>query len=128
MPDHERRDLYQIAVLWSKVRNDRHGAPVVGAPVEIPVRWNDKRRESTDKDSAVISVDATVVVERQIAVGSNMWLGELEDWLGTGSGSGDAVTDDVMQVISYNETLDIKGRCSRREVSLMRFKSREASQ
>lgn len=131
MPPHELAWRYQKAVLWAarevrgRVVVDEHGEPRVGAPEEIEVRWVFGRTEALDSMGNTVSVDATAVVDRRIPEGSNMWLGCLEDWVGTGSGDEES---NVMYVKAYNEALDIKGRVTARTIGLMYFRNEPGAQ
>lgn len=116
MPPLEKMDRHQTAVLWPSIGFDEYGQPDVGDPIQIIVRWNTRRMETVDAKGNTIALDALVIVDRQIAIGSDMWLGALADWYGTGSAGND---DEVMQVKTYEETLDIKGRSARHIVGLM---------
>ena len=121
MPAFEVFDLNQKAVLWPTAGpKDRYGVLQVGDPVEIFVRWENTRCEMLNSKGEVIGVDASVVTDRDITVGSRMWLGELADWYGTGSGVED---DEVMQVLSVEKATDLKGRILRRELLLCRYKN-----
>lgn len=119
MPTPEVAYLRQKAVLWPARFYDDYGQPKIDSSVEIKVRWITKRSETLDPQGNTVQLDATVVVDRDIAIGSTMWLGKLADWYGTGSG-GDA--SEVMQVVTFAKTPDLKGRAIRREVGLMRFR------
>lgn len=122
MPSIEVIHLHQKAVLWSatEVFND-YGEMQVGLPVEISVRWITGRAEGRDPKGFKVALDARVITNRRVDIGSQMWLGELADWYGTGSGSaGD--DDELMEVVTYNETPDLKNRHFRREVGLKRFR------
>lgn len=129
MPDQEIAFLTQFAVLWPKAGYDAYGQPAVGDAVQIPVRWNTERREVLQPNGNTIAFDASAVVRQKIAIGSHMWLGELVDWYGTGSGSGsvDTADDEVMVVKNYTETKDLKGRAVFREVMLMRLHNKPGS-
>jgi hypothetical protein len=119
MPTIEAFDRYQTAVLWVKTGVDRYGAPVVSEPIEVRVRWNTKRTEGTDALGNPIALDAQVVVDRVIPVDSQMWLGSLSHWYGTGSAGQD---DEVMFVRTFDRVLDVKGRVARMQVGLSRFR------
>jgi hypothetical protein len=119
MPSIEQSDRYQTAVLWVKTGVDRYGASVVADPVEIRVRWNVRRTEGTDALGNPIALDAQVVVDRVISIDSQMWLGSLAHWYGTGSAGQD---DEVMFVRTFDRVLDVKGRVARMQVGLSRFK------
>lgn len=120
MPSIEQRDRFQKAVLWEADGFDGFGRPKVSSPVELNVRWKYERRQSVNNEGVPIAVDATVVVNQLIPVGSCMWLGELADWYGTGSNDN---TESIMEVLSYKETPDIRNRGIRYSVSLAFYKN-----
>jgi hypothetical protein len=114
MPAPELNGRHQKAVLWEKVGLDNYGNPTLDAsPVEIVVRWEEGRSESIDDNGNPIGVDAQVIVAQEIPVGSIMWRGALANLPNPPTG--------LKQVISYNETPDIKGRVTFRKVSLVRY-------
>lgn len=119
MPSMETAFRRQFAVLWPKDGYDGHGEPTVGEPVELRVRWNNKQRLAYDAQGNPVAVDAVVIVDQEIEVGSSMWEGQLADWYGTGSAGDDS---GVMEVVTYNETPDIKNRFKRRTVGLTFYK------
>lgn len=119
MPSQESSHRFQYAVLWPKTGHSQDGEAVVGEPEEITVRWNNKLRVSKDAQGNPVAVDAVVHVNQEIAVGSSMWLGELEDWYGTGSGGDDSA---VMEVLTYNDTKDLKARNTRMTVGLVFYR------
>lgn len=124
MPPIETADLHQAAVLWEQSGTDRYGATTVSdTPVEIPTRWEYKREEVRAADGSTILIDAVVVVDRSVPVGSNLWLGELADWYGTGSAGDDT---EVMEVITSSAIPDIKNRNMRRVLKLRRLKDTPA--
>lgn len=110
---------YQKAVLWSASGYDDYGQVKVSAPVEIGVRWTNKRSEALDPQGNTIAVDASVVVGfSDIPIGSKLWLGSLSSWYGTGSGGQD---DEVMEVVTSSKGRDIKNRGIRRTLGLKKF-------
>ncbi len=123
MPAMELTFLRQRAVLWarsvSSAPYDAHGQLKVQAPVEIPVRWNNAAKQMPGPEGNPITVDATVIVKRDVDVGSIMWEGTLADWYGTGS-EGEEST--LMEVVASAVTLDLKGRVARRELGLRFFR------
>lgn len=122
MPPLETSDLHQKAVLWPFLNYDRFGQPVVSDDhEEIPVRWEWGHREMLDSKGNTIGVDAVVVVDRRITLGSNLWLGESQD-VPAGT-SFTSERNELCQVIFYSEIPDIKGREVRRLVGLIRLKS-----
>lgn len=86
-------------------------------PVEIKVRWVQTKREAIDPQGNVIAIDATVIVDREVVVGSKLWLGPLADYYGTG---GDDV--EFVEVVSVARTPDLKNRAIRRELGVRRFR------
>ncbi len=126
MPQQEISHLRQWAILWPFTGYDSYGQAVVGTPVEIRVRWNTSRTEMLDPQGNTISLDGSAVVKRIIHVGSQMWLGTLEEWYspGPGSGSGSGAADDELhEVKAFKDTEDVKGRASTRTVGLMRLRN-----
>jgi hypothetical protein len=121
MPPLETDDLVHKAVLWGRAGTDRYGRPKVGAPEELDVRWNWRRTEATDQAGNEVALDADVAVDRRIAPGSKMWRGELADWYGTGSAGDDS---ELMEVVTYQEVDDVKGRETRRTVGLKRYEDK----
>ena len=121
MPAPEQVDRDQKAVLWPAQGYDNYGRPTVGPPTQVAVRWLTKRSRVLDRQGNSISLDASAVVGQRILVGSRMWLGSLEDWLGIGSGCSD---DELMEVKTYGETPDIKNRFTQKTVGLMRLHSK----
>lgn len=115
MPPMETADLHQKAMLWEFSGHDRY-QQTVSSGVELNVRWEDKREETVDAEGRTVAVEATVVVDQKITVGSIMWKGKETDLP-------DPVTDvtDLKIVVAYNETPDIKGRNIRRTVKLARY-------
>ncbi len=130
--------LKQHAVLWPFSGYDRYGQPIVDFPVQICVRWLDKRREVLDPKGNTVALDATAVVDRRIQQGSWLWKGSLEDWyngvitgnryqVGTAPGApayqlGSAAFDnELMEVKTYDETPDIKARHAFRTVGMIRI-------
>lgn len=121
MPAPEVAYREQTAVLWPERGFDDDGHVKVGSPVEIQVRWNTGRTMALDPQGNKIAVDATMVVNRKLGVGSVLFKGALADWVGTGSGSaGDG--DELMQVATFSEVPDLKGRFTRRVAGLVWFR------
>lgn len=124
MSSFQSRHRHQEAVLWAYNGTNRYGEPLVLDPVEICVRWENKRTEMLDAQGNKVEVEALVVVNQDIAINSQMWLGTLSNWVGTGSAGTD---DEVMMVRVFNKTPDIKGRCYRRTVGLSKAKDTPAT-
>ena len=126
MPAFEVRDLFQRAVLWPFLGQfDEHGQHMVSleAVDEIPVRWNDVHKEALDRDGNSVAINAEVVVQQPVPIGSNLWLGRLIDLPRPGL----LPPSNVMVVISTTKTPDMKNRNQRQTLSLMRLKDQLSS-
>lgn len=103
----------QKAVLWAASGSfDQDGEPTLAAATEITVRWGELRGGTLVVDGNTIEIDAMVVVAEDIAIDSVMWLGALEDVA--------TPPVDLMRVADRKHTLDVKGRVTRRVLSLVR--------
>lgn len=120
MPPPELDGRHQKCVLWAKSSEDSMGEVKVSKPTEIDVRWNDTHRETTDADGNTVLADATVVVDRDIEVGSLMKLAKLKD-ISNARTTGAGISG-LVQVVRFNKTPDVKGRFYYRECFLQRFK------
>lgn len=121
MPPIEEHDRWQKAVHWPITGKTRHNEPTKGAAEELDARWKWGRRSVTSAQGTPVAVDATVIVVQEVAVGDLMWLGELSEWNATGSAGPNT---SVMEVLTYSETPDIKGRFVRYELGLAYFRDR----
>ena len=102
---------HQKAVLWEATGFDNYGQPVVGQPEEVLVRWDEADAESPD----AIAINATVVMPRRVAEGSEMWLGSLDDY------GAQATPPTRMRVVSRSSVQDTKGRKVHHTVGLARL-------
>lgn len=136
MPSPTTQSLYQAAVLWPALFYDGYGQRVVSdVAVPLRVKWDEKRSQATDNQGNTITLDATVIVDREIGIGSKMWRGRLEDWPGNtvdgqkvGSDEAIAAAEKrVMIVATYNEVQDVKGRAAMRTVGLQRSQDQLAT-
>lgn len=113
MPALELSGRHQKAVLWAANGYDDYGQPEVDAAIEITVRWETGLREAIGPQGGPIAFDGLAVVDREIAVGSIMWLGALAAL--------PSPATDLKQVVDYTETPDIKARAIRRTVKLAKY-------
>lgn len=121
MPDIETMEMNQRAVLWPATGVDAYGQVKVGSPTEIPVRWEDYRREMLDESGQKFVTDTMVVVALDVPVNSLLWLGTLAEWEATG----EAQTDNGLQiVVQFGKIPDLKGVSIRRTCITRRFKDR----
>lgn len=109
----ETSELNQRAVLWAASGTDNYGEHTVNAATEIAARWESGLAEAVGAQGAVIASSGTVVVDREIAVGSILWKGKLCDV--------PTPKTNLHQVIDYQETPDVKARNYRRVVTLARY-------
>lgn len=123
-------DRRQLAVLWPALTGrdkfDEYGDVKSGVPQEIVVRWIEKEMDAIRPDGTPIRLDAQVHAVEDIAIGSVMWLAPneastaLEQWYGTGSAGQDS---GLMMVVSLSgRACDLKGRNTRREYGLVKYR------
>ncbi len=132
MPPIETFHRHDYAVLFPFIGTDDMGEVIRGDPVELMVRWEvgdynlgggGGRREMKDPQGNTITVDAVIVVDREIRADSLIYRGTLEEWLGVGTGTGsDSPTVELLIVKVYSEIPDIKGRHRRRTIGCMRYR------
>lgn len=79
----------QVAVAWLQngASPDADGQPVVGSPVEISCRWEDKVVEFIGKDGTRQMSSAVVYVDRDMETGDLLRLGPLSSLTDAGTGS-----------------------------------------
>jgi hypothetical protein len=123
MPQVEVASLIQRAVLWPVQGYDEYGQFVVSdAPCEIKIRWVENRSNTLDKDGNAVGVDATADVDRRIEIGSILWLGKLKDWPVNTKPQNAINPYKLMEVKTYNESPDLKGRNFKRGVGMIRYR------
>ena len=118
MPAIEQMELDQIAVLWLvSDLVDNYGQNKVQDPVEIPVRWENKRSSSRGDQTQVSAIVASISTDREIPENSVLWLGRVSDYVGS-------VTQNakLCEVQSCDAIPDIKNREVRYVVSAVRYK------
>lgn len=128
MPAPERSDQLQDAVYW-QYQGIIDGEVQLAAPVQLSqsntppdgVRWNQTRRDAQDPKGQKITLDASLVTSTRLVPDSLVWPGTLDDWHGTGTGSG-AFDAEVMQVKLETLVTDIKGRETSMKYGLMRYR------
>lgn len=127
MPAFETMDRRQYALLWERSGTNSYGEPTVSVGVELNptvsdggVRWVHKSQLMLDPLGNTIQVDATVVVNRDVEIGSIMWEGGLDDVPGTGT-SGAPPDGQLMEVVTKDRATDLKNRYTRRTLGLKRF-------
>lgn len=121
MPSPEIASLTDDAVLWSFAGHSPTGEPKVSTPIQIECRWMWKKTQATDATGNTVMLDATVIVDREIDDGSILWLGTLDQWEDSGS---EESNPELVEVKSYKEVKDIRGRESYRELGCSFYKGR----
>lgn len=115
MPSPEVASLKQTAVLWTLNGYDRHGEPQRGSATEISARWESAKTAAVGDKAEPIAKPITVYVDRDIEIGSTLWLGELAD-----VPAGTADLTNLFIVTGFNKMPDIRGRVFTRSVTAMR--------
>lgn len=111
----------QVAVYWPIVGRDRTNEPLIGDPVQINVRWEARHKEVLRPDGTRLLIAATVWADRSIPIGSQIWLGEVADWSGTGIEGGD---EEIMYVATRSMIPDERGVETEWKYDLTRFRDR----
>ena len=114
MPSPEVANLKQKAVLWAASGRDNYGGRTMAAAVEIKVRWESTKTQGGGPKGKVAAKSVTVHTDQSVAVGSEMWLGELADLVGTAS------PGDIHVVTAITSVPDIKGRKTKYTLTLDR--------
>lgn len=106
--------LVQRAVYWHPTGTDRFGQPTFADPVELAVRW-EERRQLFINDEGVEQVSRAIVyVESDVAVRGYLKLGTLLDLSDNAPLSNDA----VFRILVFNKIPTLKGDQFLREAML----------
>lgn len=127
MPPLERMDLTEYAVMWEASRYGRDGFQVVLSPVQLRVRWEETNFDRMDANGHMITIDVVIASTQNIPIGSLMWEGKLADLSGMDTdeevGTGSLIPDqDLYEVVFRVRAKDLKGRITRYEFGLKRYK------
>jgi hypothetical protein len=122
VPPLEQMDRHQYAVYWEALGTDSYGqSKVSDDPVELRVRWNFKRTQTVSANGTPVALDGTVVADRELVADSLLWAGRLRD---LPAGTSFSEEDDELYVVTtVTVTKDIKGRNTRYEFGVARFRS-----
>lgn len=123
MPAPEQNDRCQKALLFEVVGVDEFNEPLISDPIELDVRWVWKATQMPGPNGNPVRVDSTVILDREVPIGSTMVESTLEDWYGTGSAEGQHT---IMEVVAMGITPDIKNRNVRYVGGLAYFKETQA--
>lgn len=120
MPDPFTAFLHQTCVCWPRLPADGYGEPKVGFPEELPCCWVWTKSDGSDATSERRSNYASVDLDREVVLGSQMWLGSLSD-LPPGTSPDEFLTE-LMEVVEFSATPDIRGMSFKYGAKLRRFK------
>jgi len=116
MPPLEKESLHQKAVLRMRTAGatgyDKFGDPNLDTAVEVPCRWQQRKSEVTGQEEGAVPITVDVDVDRDIAVGSRMWLGTLVAYNAL------SPVVDEFQVVDFNSVPDLRARHFKRDVVL----------
>jgi len=104
----------QKAVYLEATGLDTYGNRTVATAVEIDVRWQNVQQEIVDNHGDTQAIDAKIVVDRVVPLGSILWEGILDDYSASTS-------VDYVEVIGLQRAMDIKGRNVRRVLLCKRY-------
>lgn len=124
MPPIEHMDMTETAVLWTKTGETRYSDPLVASPQEVAARWEKTARDAAGPNGSTLTLDASVALKVNVPDGSILYLGQLSDLTGTGTGTGDYPADGtpLYVVVTRDEAYDLKGRVVRHEYGLQRYR------
>lgn len=100
--------------MWTFSSYDSHGEPTVIDPVEIDTHWESGLRERMGENDNPIAISGTILVDRDIALNSILWLGELVDL--------PASPTNLVEVVDFDKIPDDKGRKFQRTVFVKKWK------
>ncbi len=120
MPRPEISNLTQRAVLFPNIGKNIYGNNEFGELVQICVRWEGPVLQQINPELNSNESDFSIAVDRDIEIGSLLWMGELIDWYGSGSS---LPQDELMEVVRFLKTPDTKGRVYRRVCGVNRYRS-----
>lgn len=110
----ETTSRHQKAVLYaSSTGHTSQGQKKVSAAVELDVRWEEGQSDALNERGETIRVDATVVVDRDITIGSLMWLGAKDDL--------PSPVTSLKEVVTFSKIPGLKSQVFRRIVGLIRY-------
>lgn len=99
----------QTVLRWRKTRTNRYGDPDRGDPEEMCVRWERVIRDMLAPDGTRIKVDVQLGYGPEnddLAVDDTIWLGDSDDWYGTGSAGSDT---ELYRVAALEYTPNLRG-------------------
>ena len=125
MPPLETMDRNQHAVYWARQtyngrpKSDKHSKPLVSAPVDVMVQWDDSYTQQRDAKNNKVDVDGTLFTNMTVAIGSVFWLGTVAT-LPSFELNPQAMLN-LLEVVYVNVTPDLKGRVQSYELGVQKF-------
>lgn len=110
-----KRFMKQTAVYWEASGVSDHGQPTYEAPVQIDCRWEGVTEEFIDSDGDRVLSRARLIVDRDIAMKSVLWLGVLVDVVDEND---PRENDDAWEVRQFRKTPNKGAKKFHREVYL----------
>lgn len=114
MPDFETMDRIHHAVHWPKVGAGTRAQQYRGAPQQLMVRWVEARTDAVAADGHKVAADVTLLADRELQLGDFLWKGRLREF---------TEPADVFWVVWRGIYPDVKGRFTRYEYKLARYRS-----
>lgn len=111
------RGLTQTAVAWLAAPPDSRGINQVHTPIEIKCRLTKGNRRTHDALSQRVELSGSMDVDRTLPIGTLLWMGRITDLPSPEV----TVIEGLMQVESFNEIADVKGRHTRKSVDLSAY-------
>ncbi len=103
---------------WSYIRPSREDEPLVAAPIQIPVRWEEGQHEIADAMGNLLTVDVLMASNQDIPLNSILWEGALSDLP-----SPPTIPLRIYEMVIRIHAHDIKYRFTRYEFGLRRYKN-----
>lgn len=99
--------MKQFAVYWEHHGNDDSGQPLFDPPIEIKCRWDDVHEVFLDLNGNDQVTNAKVMVDRDVVVQGQLWLGRLQDLT---SQSVPIENQGAYAIRRFEKTVDKKGK------------------
>lgn len=118
MPPIERAHRKDPVVVWEKIRVNDQNEPIVGEPSEIKVRFQHRRIETISPDGTPILIEALITPTYEIPIDSIIWKGTMQEYGLLNLNE----QQEYWQVVIHNIATDVKGRSTRYQFGLRRFR------
>lgn len=102
MPALELTGRYRKVVIWDRLYYDNYNRPLLDAPRELVVRWDDYAKEVIGPQGTPVAVDVELITAEQLIIGSILWKGALAELPDAPTG--------LRQVVTTGTTDEIRGQ------------------